>query len=81
MSLLIASLANRLLGNRVSGREEAIGLDLSQHGEAAYSFTTAPTATTRAVAPVPGQGAPVDRMPGEIRAEGTRADRARAQAR
>jgi ammonium transporter, Amt family len=81
MTLLIASLANRLLGNRVSGREEAIGLDLSQHGEAAYSFAAAGPATTRAVAPVVGQNPPVDRMHGEPRADRSRADRTRAQSR
>lgn len=44
MTLLIISLGNRILGNRVSPREEAGGLDLSQHGELAYRF--APTAAT-----------------------------------
>jgi Amt family ammonium transporter len=39
MTLLIVGLANRLFRNRVSAREESIGLDLSQHGEAAYAFT------------------------------------------
>ncbi len=38
-TLLIGGVLDRVLGNRVSGRDEALGLDLSQHGEAAYEFT------------------------------------------
>nr|WP_275941425.1 ammonium transporter [Planosporangium mesophilum] len=37
---LLGSLTNRLLGNRVGPREEAVGLDLSQHGESAYEITS-----------------------------------------
>ncbi|GGM37664.1 ammonium transporter [Dactylosporangium sucinum] len=38
LTLLISGVLNRLLGNRVSGRAEATGLDLSEHGEAAYDL-------------------------------------------
>jgi len=64
MTLLILSIANRILGNRVTSREEAIGLDLSQHGESAYTFTTPGVpATARGVEHVPGHAvsAPADR--------------------
>jgi Amt family ammonium transporter len=37
-TLLIAQISKRLIGNRASVREETHGLDLSQHGEAAYAF-------------------------------------------
>jgi len=37
-TLLIGGVLNRLMGNRVSRREEAAGLDLSIHGEAAYEL-------------------------------------------
>jgi Amt family ammonium transporter len=47
VTLIIAGLANRLVGSRVSGRDEAIGLDLSQHGESAYSFTAAQQPSAR----------------------------------
>ena len=46
MTFIILSLANRLLGNRISARDEAVGLDLSQHGETAYvpaAMLAAPT--------------------------------------
>jgi Amt family ammonium transporter len=50
MTLLIGGLLDRLLGNRVSPREEQRGLDLSQHGESAYDLvevaTPAATGTT-----------------------------------
>jgi Amt family ammonium transporter len=60
-TFLIGSVLNRLMGNRVSRREEAAGLDLSIHGEAAYELvapeTTVPAAHRAAdhhpVAPVP----------------------------
>ncbi len=52
MTLIITGLTNRLLGNRVAHRDEAIGLDLSQHGESAYAFTVAQVATARGVVPV-----------------------------
>jgi Amt family ammonium transporter len=42
MTLLIMTLAGRLMGSRVSAREETIGLDLSQHGEVAYGLTDPP---------------------------------------
>ncbi|MET7424497.1 ammonium transporter [Dactylosporangium sp. NPDC005555] len=38
LTLLICGVLNRLLGNRVTGRAEAAGLDLSEHGEAAYDL-------------------------------------------
>ena len=38
LTLALAGALNRLLGNRVSGRAEAAGLDLSEHGEAAYDL-------------------------------------------
>lgn len=47
---LLGSLTNRLLGNRVHQRDEAVGLDLSQHGESAYEIVPP---RTRACAPVP----------------------------
>jgi Amt family ammonium transporter len=47
---LLGSLTNRLLGNRVPAREETVGLDLSQHGEAAYEITPA---RSRTCAPMP----------------------------
>ncbi|HEV7897857.1 MAG TPA: ammonia channel protein, partial [Planosporangium sp.] len=48
---LLGSLTNRLLGNRVNPRDEAVGLDLSQHGESAYEITPA---RAHACAPMPG---------------------------
>ncbi|WP_327007542.1 ammonium transporter [Dactylosporangium sp. NBC_01737] len=39
LTLLISGVLNRLLGNRVGGRAEATGLDLAEHGEAAYDLT------------------------------------------
>ncbi len=53
VTLLIAVLADRLFSNRVSPRGEAIGLDLFQHGEAAYAIQT-PRET--AAARVPSHG-------------------------
>jgi ammonium transporter, Amt family len=41
VTVVIAVMLNRLVGNRVGGRAEAVGLDLSQHGEAAYELTPA----------------------------------------
>ncbi|MDE3020012.1 MAG: ammonia channel protein, partial [Nitrospirota bacterium] len=37
MTYLILKLVNRLVGLRVTHEEEALGLDLSQHNERAYS--------------------------------------------
>jgi Amt family ammonium transporter len=37
-TLVIGGVLNRVLGSRVSAREEIAGLDLSQHGEAAYEL-------------------------------------------
>jgi hypothetical protein len=39
MTLLLLVVSDRLLGNRANLRQETAGLDLSQHGEAAYSYT------------------------------------------
>ncbi len=39
LTLIISGVLNRLLGNRVSRRAEAVGLDLAEHGEAAYDLT------------------------------------------
>jgi Amt family ammonium transporter len=39
MTVLLLWVSNRLFGNRANLREETTGLDLSQHGEAAYSYT------------------------------------------
>jgi Amt family ammonium transporter len=50
MTLLIMGLGNRLIGHRVSPREESIGLDLTQHGESAYGFPSVPPVPTQAVA-------------------------------
>ncbi len=70
MTLLISSIANRIIGNRVTPREEAIGLDLSQHGESAYTFT--PPA-----APIAARG--VEHVP--VHAVSAPADRTRTQGR
>jgi ammonium transporter, Amt family len=51
MTVVIAAVINRFLGNRVTGREEAVGLDLSQHGESAYELGPAGQPTARAAAP------------------------------
>jgi len=37
-TLLIAVVVNRVVGHRVRRRHETLGLDLSQHGEAAYDL-------------------------------------------
>jgi ammonium transporter, Amt family len=37
-TFLIAALVNRTIGHRVRRRQEILGLDLSQHGEAAYDL-------------------------------------------
>nr|WP_275941388.1 ammonium transporter [Planosporangium flavigriseum] len=52
VTCLVGSLTNRLLGNRVHPREEAAGLDLSQHGESAYEIVP-PRARSCASTPVP----------------------------
>ncbi|MGH3647689.1 MAG: ammonium transporter, partial [Micromonosporaceae bacterium] len=38
MTFVIGAFLDRLIGNRVSSRAEAIGVDLTQHGEAAYQL-------------------------------------------
>jgi Amt family ammonium transporter len=56
-TLLIGWLTGRLFGNRVSARQERVGLDLSQHGEVAYGPGT-PAAPTSPL-PDPGTGSVV----------------------
>ncbi|WP_073836878.1 ammonium transporter [Micromonospora sp. CB01531] len=46
-TLLLSALIDRIFGNRVSSRDELIGLDLSQHGESAYSFDPPPKPSAR----------------------------------
>ena len=41
VTLVLAGFLDRLVGNRVSPRAEAIGLDLAQHGEVAYRLAPA----------------------------------------
>jgi Amt family ammonium transporter len=57
-TLLIGAVIDRLVGNRVRAREEAAGLDLSQHGEAAYETVAGRAQVTShraaATAPAPG---------------------------
>jgi Amt family ammonium transporter len=38
VTFALAAAINRVVGNRVHPREEAVGLDLSQHGESAYEL-------------------------------------------
>jgi Amt family ammonium transporter len=60
LSLVIAGVLNRVLGNRVASRAEATGLDLSEHGEAAYEFGEGQRPQTKPVTPaatVTGVGA------------------------
>lgn len=58
-TLVIGGVLNRLLGNRVSTREENAGLDLSQHGEAAYELgETATPVPAQSPAPQHHAGAP-----------------------
>jgi len=64
MTLVIMVLGGRLIGSRLTTREEAIGLDLSQHGEIAYglsdpSASGPPKATPAANASAPGTAAHV----------------------
>jgi Amt family ammonium transporter len=47
VTVLLAAVVDRIIGNRASAREEAVGLDLSQHGEVAY-HDLSPTASVRA---------------------------------
>jgi Amt family ammonium transporter len=56
MTSLLGGLTNRLLGNRLRAREELVGLDLSQHGEAAYEIV--PPRVAAATAPPPPAPAP-----------------------
>ncbi len=41
VTFLIAAVLNQVVGHRVTRRQESLGLDLSQHGEAAYDLSTA----------------------------------------
>ncbi len=47
----LAALLDRLVGNRVSGTAERLGLDLAEHGESAYHGAPADTADDRAGLP------------------------------
>ena len=55
VTFLIAAVVNRIVGHRVRRRQESLGLDLSQHGEAAYDLVApevdvdTPTTTATAV--------------------------------
>ena len=40
VTLLIATVVNRIISQRVRRRQENLGLDLAQHGESAYDLTT-----------------------------------------
>jgi Amt family ammonium transporter len=51
MTLIIMTLGGRLVGSRLSTREEAIGLDLSQHGEVAYGLSDPPPGGSTQAAP------------------------------
>jgi ammonium transporter, Amt family len=51
MTGLIGGLTNRLLGNRLRPREELVGLDLSQHGEAGYELAPPADAVPAAARP------------------------------
>jgi Amt family ammonium transporter len=58
MTLIIMVLGGRLIGARLTTREETIGLDLSQHGEIAYGLADPPPdrVTPAAAAPAAGNG-------------------------
>lgn len=58
MTLLIMTLAGRLVGSRLTIREESIGLDLSQHGEVAYGLSDPPPGGSGKPAPTTHTGAP-----------------------
>jgi Amt family ammonium transporter len=58
MTLLIMVLGGRLIGSRVSPREESIGLDLSQHGEVAYGLSDPPPGSGKAVPAQAGAPSP-----------------------
>ncbi len=58
-TLLIGWLTGRLFGNRVSARQERVGLDLSQHGEVAYGPGTPEAADEPDPLPPAGTGAAV----------------------
>jgi hypothetical protein len=57
LTVLLGSLTDRLVGNRTRLREEAAGLDLSQHGESAYEIQPVQSpAPVPAVVPVSPAG-------------------------
>lgn len=61
VTLLIGSVIGKLVGNRVSARQERAGLDLSLHGEAAYEagvFDTGQRIHPPAAAPQPAVAPP-----------------------
>jgi Amt family ammonium transporter len=72
-TLIIGALIRRLVGIRVTERQEEVGLDLAQHGETAYEFTEDSDAAEEeepaAEEPAspfgyPPAGLPATRMPG-----------------
>jgi Amt family ammonium transporter len=53
MTWMVMVLGNRLIGSRLSARDESIGLDLTQHGEIAYGLPPGGhPATSAAAAPI-----------------------------
>jgi ammonium transporter, Amt family len=50
VTFILGGVLNRLLGNRVNRRQEVSGLDLSQHGEAAYELVDRESAPATVVA-------------------------------
>ncbi len=68
---VIGVFLGRLAGNRLRGREEAVGLDISQHGESAYEPIVAPSPTPppapmrgdRPASPIAGERGPLPPPP------------------
>jgi ammonium transporter, Amt family len=60
----LGAVVNRIVGNRLRPRDEAAGLDLSQHGESAYEIGSPPIPTRAAPPPPTASGtATVPRQP------------------
>jgi len=64
MTLVIGGLLHRVAGSRVSRRAEAAGLDLSEHGEAAYELFDAPPVGAPTADPAPATSGPLGSHPG-----------------
>ncbi|MET8281424.1 ammonium transporter [Micromonospora sp. NPDC005174] len=47
VSLIIMVFVSRIRGNRIGGRAESVGVDLSQHGETPYAFPSTPQPAVR----------------------------------